>query len=178
MWRWLSAVMMNVLVPGCGLVLLGRPWLGVALAVWFAVATEAVIVGRLIAPAAIPPGISAVGLVLAILGWVMAQGLLVTRIRRLCDPDLPIELDLLRSMAREAIDRQQWAEARSSLRLARFLNATDVETRILWAELLTRTSSPRRAERAWQQAARLARDPAHKRAVENGLVSWRSSLKC
>ncbi|MGQ9651496.1 MAG: hypothetical protein ACUVXJ_15425 [Phycisphaerae bacterium] len=74
---------MNLTVPGSGLILLGRAWLGFALAVWFCLATVIAVSGRSIAPVTIPWGLTAAATALAVTAWLIGQGLLVSRIRRL-----------------------------------------------------------------------------------------------
>ena len=74
-------VLMNLTVPGSGLILLGRAWLGFALAVWFCLATVVAVSGKLIAPAIIPWGLTAASAALALTAWILGQGLLISRIR-------------------------------------------------------------------------------------------------
>lgn len=149
---------MNVLVPGTGLIVLGRPWLGLALAVWFGLGAEVAACGTLIAPATIPSLISLVSAGLAGAAWILGQVLLVMRIRFLRDPNLPAELALLRQLAEEALARGDHKAARSALLLALSLSDSDLATRILWARLLAVSASRGRARRAWLGAARLDAD--------------------
>ncbi|HPD31451.1 MAG TPA: hypothetical protein PLL20_15785 [Phycisphaerae bacterium] len=77
----LTLVLMNLTVPGSGLILLGRAWLGFALAIWFCLAAVIAVSGRYIAPVSIPWGVTAVAAALALMAWLIGQGLLVSRIR-------------------------------------------------------------------------------------------------
>ncbi|MBI4580252.1 MAG: hypothetical protein HY718_11155, partial [Planctomycetes bacterium] len=52
--RYLVPVCVNLVVPGPGLILLGRPWLGVGLAAWFTMGAEMGVFGLLIGPATVP----------------------------------------------------------------------------------------------------------------------------
>jgi len=81
MARTLTMVLMNLTVPGSGLILLGRAWLGFALAVWFCLAAVIAVSGRLIAPAIMPWGLTATSSVLALTAWILGQGLLISRVR-------------------------------------------------------------------------------------------------
>lgn len=81
MAKTLTAVFMNLTVPGSGLILLGRAWLGFALAVWFCLATVVAVSGRYIAPAMMPWGLTAASAALALTAWLLGQGLLVSRVR-------------------------------------------------------------------------------------------------
>jgi hypothetical protein len=143
--RFILSSFMNLLVPGTGLILLGRTWLGVAVAVC----------GAWIAPAVIPAGVTLASAGLAAAAWLVAQGLLISRVRFLRDPNLPAELALLRQMAESAIARGDYRAARSALAVALSIDDADVATRVLWARLLTLTASRSRARRAWLGAARL-----------------------
>lgn len=156
--RFLVAAVLNAVVPGPGLILLGRPWLGVALAVWFVLGAELAAFGLLIAPATLPHFASLSGAVLAAVAWLLAQALLIGRIRFLRDPNLPRELAILRRLAERGLARGDHKGARTALLIARSIDDSDLATRILWARLLSCSASPRRARRAWLAAARLDAD--------------------
>ncbi len=79
------AVFMNLTVPGTGLILLGRGWLGFAVAVWFGLAVEVAVCGKLIAPATTAWTMTAASAVLAAAAWLLGQGLLATRVLQLKD---------------------------------------------------------------------------------------------
>jgi len=149
---------MNLVVPGTGLMVLGRAWLGLALAIWFALAAEVAIAGLLIAPAALQrwSALTAGGFALA--AWVVAQGLLVSRIRFLLDPALPRELAILRRLAQGSLVHKKWKSARSALLLALSIDDGDAESRLLWARLVSETTGGRRARAAWQAAAKSDRN--------------------
>jgi hypothetical protein len=83
MARMVTAFLMNLGVPGSGLMLLGRAWLGFAVAVWFCIATEVAICGKLIAPATMPWRMTAASAALGLAAWLLGQGLLISRIRYL-----------------------------------------------------------------------------------------------
>jgi hypothetical protein len=75
------ASLMNIVVPGTGLIVLGRAWLGFAVALWFGLAAEIAICGKLVAPATTPWAVTATAAGVAGFGWLAGQGLLVARIR-------------------------------------------------------------------------------------------------
>jgi len=146
---------MNGLVPGTGLIALGRMWLGVALAAWFAMAGEVAVCGALIAPMSIPRWITVAAGAVAGAAWLVGQGLLGSHVRLLRDPHLPVELEALRDLAQEALVRGDLAAARSALLVALSIDDADVSARILWARLLSRTGSKAKARRAWLEAQQL-----------------------
>jgi hypothetical protein len=83
MARLIVAILMNVTVPGTGLMVLGRAWLGFAVAVWYCLAVEVAVCGKLIAPVTTPWLMTAGSAVLAALAWLLGQGLVISRIRDL-----------------------------------------------------------------------------------------------
>jgi hypothetical protein len=68
--------LLNLIVPGTGLILARREWLGFLLAVIFGICGNVALAGGFIAPAAIPPWLTGVAAVLTLLAWVVAQVLL------------------------------------------------------------------------------------------------------
>lgn len=153
-----TAILMNLLVPGSGLIVLGRVWLGIALAAWFGLSAEVAVCGWLIAPATIPLGITAGAAVLSALAWLAGQGLIIARIRFLNDPNLAEDLAVLRGLAEMAVDRKDWTAARSALRVALSIDDGDLRTRVLWARFLTLRGKNARARRAWQEVRQLDRE--------------------
>ncbi len=159
--RFFGAIVLNAVIPGTGLILLGRLWLGIALAVWFAMAGEVALGGWLVAPAVIPEWMTLSGAALCGAAWLLGQFLIVQRVRFLGDPELPEELADLRALAERALARGNHKAARLALVAAMAMDDTDVETRIVWARLVTETSKPARARRVWRGVARLDRDQKH-----------------
>jgi hypothetical protein len=153
--RFILPSLINFLVPGTGLIVLGCPWLGVALAAWFVLGAEVSLLGLYFAPAAIPDMLVLVGVIFSLAAWGVAQGLLYRRFQLLRDPDLPGELGCLRVFAEQAMSQQDYKSARSALLMALSIDDTDLPTRILWARLLTLSASRPRACRAWRRAERL-----------------------
>lgn len=162
---------MNIVVPGSGLILLGRLWLGTVLAGAFMLGVQGVVCGLLIAPAVVVPGITLAAGLLAVAVWLAAQRMLVLRYRFLSDPGLHRELTVLRRLARRAQARRDWRSARAALRLALSVDDTDIHTRLAWAEFMTRTAGRTRARRAWRAVARLDVDGHHASQIQAGLDS-------
>jgi hypothetical protein len=85
MTRMVLAVVMNLTVPGTGLILLGRAWLGFAVAVWFGLAVEVAVCGKLIAPATTAWTLTVASAILGACAWLLGQGLLAARVIQLRD---------------------------------------------------------------------------------------------
>lgn len=166
---------MNILVPGSGLIALGSSWLGLALAVWFALGAEVALLALLFAPAAIPLALMLVAAASCLAAWCIGQGLLYRRLQLLCDPDLPEELGCLHSFAGEALSRHDYRAARSALLAALAIDDTDVQTHVLWAQLLTFSASRERARRAWRYAARLDSEARYSRQIQEALDHLQAS---
>ena len=73
------ALMLNLLIPGAGLILRGRHWLGFALAMLFALSVNTAIAGWLVAPVAIPRFYTWMATILSSVTWVLAQALVLRR---------------------------------------------------------------------------------------------------
>lgn len=73
--------MLNALIPGAGLILRGRHWLGFALAMLFGLAVNTAIAGWLVAPVAIPRFYTWMATILSVVTWMLAQTLHLRRSR-------------------------------------------------------------------------------------------------
>jgi hypothetical protein len=151
----IPAVIGNLLVPGTGLILLGKEWKGLGLAVGFGATAELAAIGLLLAPYSIPTWVSILALIGAIVIWLTAQGLIYQRIRMLTDPNLAAEVSGLKSTAAKAMEIGDLDSAWLTLKMAMTLDHRDLYSHILWARLMTRIGKPRKARRALRYAARL-----------------------
>lgn len=167
--RYLPALTLNVLVPGTGLMLLGRAWLGLSLAMWYGLAAEAFLGAWLIAPAVVPGWLLPVAAALAGLAWLAGQVLLIRRIAFLRDPKLAEEMALIRKTVEDALAAGDHRAARTALRVALSVDDADIASRVLYARLMTATCGGRRARQAWQGAARLDTERAFAGEIEAAL---------
>lgn len=168
--RLLLPVILNLLVPGAGLPILGRPWAGLSLGGIFLVSAELAIFGRFVTPASLPAGLAISGALVATVTWLLAQALLIARIRFLRSEGLPRELAILRRLARAAIRRQDYRAAISALAVAFSLDDSDVESHILHARLLSATGERAKAHRAWTTARALDLAGEHAAEIDRELV--------
>lgn len=65
--------LLNLVVPGVGLILLRREWLGASLALGFGICGHIAVAGWLIAPAAIPRWLAGLATAWAALTWITSQ---------------------------------------------------------------------------------------------------------
>jgi hypothetical protein len=164
--RFAAAVLMNVIVPGAGLLLVGRVELGIATSVLFAFCAEAAFCGMLIAPAAMPPWLTVGAGSLAMAIWVVAQWLLRDRLATLRDPELQKELEAIRAEVVAAIQRKDLLEARGLLQIALRTDPDSVETQVLWARLMTLLGRFSHSRRAWRRILKTGDDRFAREAAE------------
>ena len=112
------AVAINLVIPGGGLIVLRREWLGFAISILFVVLTQIAIFGLLIVPLDLPRWAVVVALVGMAGVWVLSQWLVLVRGRLVASPELERELRDLRGRAREALARGDYAEANRALLVA------------------------------------------------------------
>ena len=160
------AVACNLIIPGSGLILLRRDWLGLAAAVLFAVFGEIVLLGLLLVPATIPAWLTTLSFSAAVFVWLGAQWQLAIRIRSATGPGVERELAALRRRAVDAVSRQAFSEATDILRVALTLDDENIEANIQWAELMTLTAKFREADRAWHRVRQLDRSGDYARIAK------------
>ena len=127
------ALVINLFVPGAGLVLLRRPWLGVTLALLFSLSAHVVIAGLWIAPLAVPRVVLRVVAVAGVLIWVLTQWLVRIRIRLVLGGDA--RRALLRDRAIEAMQSGRYEESADLIRQALRIDDGDPELVALKKEL-------------------------------------------
>jgi hypothetical protein len=74
--------LLNLILPGAGLIVRRREWLGFSLALVFGICGNVALAGWLIAPAAVPGGLTLLAFVLSGLIWLSAQICLVRQAAR------------------------------------------------------------------------------------------------
>ena len=164
-------VLCNLIVPGSGLIVLRREWLGLTAAVLFGVFGQIALLGALLLPATIPSWLTTLSFSAAVFVWLGAQWQLLVRIRTATGPDVERELAFLRERTAEALGRQAYAEAADILRVALTLNDEDLDANLQWAELMTLTGKFRQAARAWRRVLQLDRTNQHTRRAREALAS-------
>ncbi|MBI5762050.1 MAG: hypothetical protein HZA51_00845 [Planctomycetes bacterium] len=65
--------LLNILIPGAGLIIRCREWLGFSLALIFAICGNIAVAGWLIAPAALPGWFTWLASMLTLFAWCLAQ---------------------------------------------------------------------------------------------------------
>ena len=165
------AIACNLVVPGSGLIVLRREWLGLAVAVLFGVLAEVALLGGLIVPATVPAWVTTLCLSAAVFVWLGAQWRLVARLRVADGPALQGELTSLRERAAAAAAGRSFSQAGDILRVALTLNDEDLPCNVQWAELMTLMGRFPQAERAWNRVLRLDHTGEYRRQALEALAS-------
>jgi hypothetical protein len=169
MRRFFAPTLFNLLAPGTGLVILGRPWLGLALSASFLITAELGILGLLSLPGSVPRAFSWAGLAVAGAVWLIGQGLLAARVRFLRSPELPREVAILHRLARRALNRSDFSAAQAAIALALSVDDADPTSHVLRARALGGTGRQAKARRAWILARRLDADGKHAEEIAEHL---------
>ncbi len=167
--QYRSAIILNLLAPGAGLIMLRREWLGAALALLFGVLAQVVVFGWLIVPADVPAWMVVVAGAAAAGVWGAGQWLLGRRLRLLRSPELAQELAQMRAEARRALDDGDLDEAHRTLLVALSVDDEDVELAVLWAQLMSAMGRRGDARRGWRRVLALATGESHVAAAREAL---------
>jgi hypothetical protein len=147
------AWLLNLLLPGTGLILRRREWLGFLVAVVFGLLGNLALAGLLIAPEALPGWLIRSALGGAGLVWISAQAMLwrqgvlaAARARG---------LELILQQARAALAAHDAEGARLCLESGLALDDESVEVHVLWARLFTIEGDDSGRQRAWRRVLEL-----------------------
>ncbi|MCK4658632.1 MAG: tetratricopeptide repeat protein [Phycisphaerae bacterium] len=165
------ALWLNVLVPGGGLILLRREWLGLVLALLFCLCVQIGLWGMFIVPASIPGWVTSSALFGAVLVWICAQYTLVLRLRQAFGPGIERQIVHLCELAKRAVASGDYARAEEFLEVALTLNDEDPHVNTLWAQLMTALGRFDRARPAWVRVVQLSEEGFVKRQAVEALAA-------
>jgi len=154
---WFLALLANFVVPGSGLILARREWLGLLTALLFGLAAQVAIAGTFLAPAGLPHWLTRVAAAGAAAVWLAAQIALGWRIRWINSPAARSQFDALHQESRDALARGDTKTARAALAGALAIDDEDLDASVELARLLAQTE-PRAARRLWRRVAALDSD--------------------
>ncbi len=141
---------------------LRREWLGLSLALLFALLAQLALCGFLLLPGVIPQGMAVLSAVVAATVWLAAQWLGVVRARAVLGNEAQHAVEVLRDRAAEAMKQRRFAEARKLLQVAFAINDEDFAVYLLWARLMTLTGQFHEARKAWESVLRLDKSGNHR----------------
>jgi hypothetical protein len=153
--RYQAAIVLNLLVPGTGLILVRREWLGAALAALFGVLVQTGLWGCLIEPARMPTWLVAACLAGGTLVWLAAQYLLRQRLVLMRDPGVQRELARLRDQAAGHMANGVYKDAWAVLQVALAIDDEALDSNVQAAELLAALGRIAEARKAWRRVAQL-----------------------
>lgn len=129
-------MLLNLVIPGAGLVALRREWLGLSVAVWFSVALNSAVLGMWVLPSEMPMWFVLGGGTLAMVAHFLSQMWFVRQANLILSPQLEEDLTELCDRCRAAIDDQDFRTANRLLDMARRLNDEHPEAAVLRSKLL------------------------------------------
>lgn len=168
--RFPLTVILNMLVPGTGLIVLRREWLGFALALLYCVFAEVAILGYWLIPAAIPGVVTAGTAVAASAVWLWSQWLFFERRRSSTGEAVERELRMLSDRCADAIRADNVTEAHDLLQMALMINDEHLAINKQWAKVMVIMGRFDDAARAWRRVLQLEREPAERQAAEKALA--------
>ncbi len=157
----------NLLLPGTGLVLMRREWLGLALAMVFSISGNVVIAGRWIAPATVPDWMSALALLIGAATWCLSQYLL-WRQRRTMELSSQRIATIL-AEARRAIEAGNLASALCTLNIGAAIDDEHLELQVLRARVLAQTGDRDASCKLWRWIMKLQDAGRYAAEAENAL---------
>lgn len=161
------AWLFNVVLPGSGLIIRRREWLGFSLAVVFGLCGNVALAGWLIAPAAVPFWLTMLAVGLSGLSWVASQLLLhrqVVSLRRRA-----MGLGVLLREARSALEAGDTKSAHLALESGAALDDENVELHVLRARLCALEHDHTGASAAWRHVLKLDRRGPNGREARRAL---------
>ena len=164
------AIVLNVLLPGSGLILARKHWLGSMLAMLFTGFGQLTLWGAWIAPEIVSPVLLGVAAGSSAMLWIAAQGLLLRQLRRIPGPeDRQSQVATCFALADQAVVEGRFAEARGALDVALTVDDENPETYAKLARLTAQVGRYGEARRAWRSVADLDREGRYHREMVQAL---------
>ena len=149
------ALFLNLILSGSGLILRRREWLGLSMAMIFAICGHVAIAGWLIAPEAVPHWLTRLAVLLGVLTWVLSQFLFYRQGRILAR--MKLGLASLLSEARRALENDDLTSARRALDNGVMLDDENVELHAMRARLSVMEGDDRGMQAEWRRVLELDR---------------------
>ena len=144
------AVVLNIVLPGSGLILARKHWSGLAWVVLFTTATQIVLWSLWVAPGAIPHWTTTICLGGVAALWVTCQVKLVSSIRVLTDPTRHSQIQTCYELFDQATKAGRYDEARGALDVALTVDDENPDTYARLARLTALVGKYDEARQAWR----------------------------
>lgn len=161
--------LLNILMPGAGVVWQGRPVVGLALAVVYAPALAVVLVAWLIAPLAVPAWLTVASAVTAGGAFTLAQLVLHQHLALRRDPAWRNHLATLHETANEQFDAGNYFEALLAVEELLEDDPEDIPAHLLRARIYAADGKYARARHAYQQLAKVDTLGQYRAEIRNAL---------
>jgi len=145
--------LINLVLPGAGLIIRRREWLGFLLTLVFGICGNAALAGLIIAPLAIPRWMTGLAVGMSALAWVLSQLLFWRQLIHLerCRESLAVLLE----DSRAALAGGDHGSAHRLLERAAAVDDEHLELNVLWARLCTSEGDESAAQRRWRRVIQL-----------------------
>lgn len=163
------AVLLNLVLPGSGLIMARRPWLGFSMSVFFAACANLVIWGFFIAPYSLRHDVTATAAGLAAALWIVAQVHLIKRIRSSPDDGVAEQLTTCHDLAEKAMQEGRHDDAYGALSVALTVDDRNLQTYVKLARLTTMLGKYGEARQAWDKVEQLDRTQVFRREMIQSL---------
>lgn len=167
--RLTIAAVLNLLLPGSGLILTHRHWLGFVMALLFTACGHVAAIGILIAPEAIPHRLTALATGGAAAIWLNAQYLFFRRVIVLSDRTRTAQIALCHQLADEGVQQGRTEDAWGALDVALTIDDEDLQTHLRRARLYQLLGKPLEARRSWRKVQQLDKQQAFRREMIQAL---------
>ena len=164
------AVVVNLLLPGSGMILARQHWSGLAVVVLFTTAAQISLWAVWIAPGAIPQWVTTICLGGVAALWATAQVKLAARIRVLSDPTRISQIRTCYELYDQATADGRYDDARGALDVALTVDDENPETYLRLARLSAIIGKYDEARHAWRLVDKLDRSRIFRREMTEALA--------
>ena len=161
------AWVLNIFVPGTGLILCRREWHGFSLALLFGICGNVALAGWLIAPRAVPAWLTWLAVAIAGGCWAASQWLLHHQLQLL--RHCAAALEAILNQARSALRSGDLAAARMAIESGAALDDENLDLLVVSAELCERGGDDHGRRTAWHKIIRLDRRGRYRQLARQAL---------
>lgn len=163
------AIGLNLLVPGSGLILARREWLGFILAMAFTACGQIAVMGLLIGPEDVPQRVTACAVGLAAALWVGGQYLQWRCIGPPANSSRASQLGICHGLADDAIEQNRYQDAYGALQVALTVDDEDLQAYVKLARVAATLGKFGESRKTWKIVQQLDRRRLFRREMVQAL---------